>query len=360
MCYLCYQVPPTRQYKRLLEYVKNTGLHERIFYKNFQQFASSNWDCDTIVMTAVKENGEALQYAYETHQSNREIVSMAVNTNGTALLYASTKLRADYDIVQMAIQNNGEALKYASTNLRNNENIVLEAIKQNSFAFKYASSRLKMDFQFVCQAIEQNGYVLRYCLYDFKKSRKSILIAMSKDGGALKYVSEEFQNDYDIVLAAVKQDGHSLKYASNRLKHNSYIITTALIQQKHAISHLPNNTFLIDGKLKTMIIDRLDRYSITIEVFISTFLYACMLGCTSSSSSIKHHITNEKEDVFIIFKGLSKYSLLSIKKEIAEYLGIHSRKTRKSLQQLIPYVQEKQDLALFDMQIERVKMDPDY
>ena len=77
------------------------------------------------IMNTVKNNGEALKYASENAQNNRDIVKAAVKNNGEALEYASERLRDDKEIVIYAVKNNREALKYASERLRNNKDIIM-------------------------------------------------------------------------------------------------------------------------------------------------------------------------------------------------------------------------------------------
>ena len=66
--------------------------------------------------------------------NNFDFVLSKVKINGWALEYASKKLKNNEEIVNEAIKQNGSALYYASEELQNNEEIVKEAVKQNGYA----------------------------------------------------------------------------------------------------------------------------------------------------------------------------------------------------------------------------------
>lgn len=52
-------------------------------------------------------------------------------------------------------KQNGEALQFASERLNNDKDVVLEAIKQNGDAFRFASARFKDDKDVVLEAVKR-------------------------------------------------------------------------------------------------------------------------------------------------------------------------------------------------------------
>ena len=66
-----------------------------------------------IVMTAVSEDGRALEHATEELKGDHEIVLAAVSENGCALQYAAEELKGDREILMTAVSQNGIALRYA-------------------------------------------------------------------------------------------------------------------------------------------------------------------------------------------------------------------------------------------------------
>jgi hypothetical protein len=70
-------------------------------------------DC---VLTAVKQNGTALEYASDTLKGDKDIVSSAVKEDGNALQYASDTLKKDKDFVLTAVKQRGNALESSERN----------------------------------------------------------------------------------------------------------------------------------------------------------------------------------------------------------------------------------------------------
>ena len=96
-----------------------------------------------MVLAAVKENGEALEYASNELKKDKEVVLAAVKKHGWALDYASKELQNDRDVVLAAVKENGYALRHASEELKNDEKVVLVAVRKDRDALKYASDELK-------------------------------------------------------------------------------------------------------------------------------------------------------------------------------------------------------------------------
>ena len=59
------------------------------------------------------------------------------------LLYK--KLKSEKEVVLAAVKQNGNALEYASENLKADKEVVLAAVKQDASSIKYASNDLKED-----------------------------------------------------------------------------------------------------------------------------------------------------------------------------------------------------------------------
>ncbi len=96
-------------------------------------------------MTAVQQNGQALQYASNELKNDRGIALIAVQKDACALADLSSGPRNDREIVLTAVRQNGQALRYASNELRSDREVVATAVQQNWRAFEYASYALKKD-----------------------------------------------------------------------------------------------------------------------------------------------------------------------------------------------------------------------
>ena len=93
---------------------------------------------------------------------NKEVVLTAVKKDGKALEYASDKLKDDKEVVLTAVTQGGWALQFASKNLKNDKEVVLTAVKDNAFALTDASERLKDDKEVVLTAVKNYGLSLQY------------------------------------------------------------------------------------------------------------------------------------------------------------------------------------------------------
>jgi hypothetical protein len=71
-------------------------------------------------MQAIKQNGEAFEYADESLKNDKEFVIAAVSVDGNSVLYhTSESLKNDKEVVLAAIKQNPNALYNASDELQN-------------------------------------------------------------------------------------------------------------------------------------------------------------------------------------------------------------------------------------------------
>ncbi len=57
-----------------------------------------------VVLAAVSQHGEAIQYTYDEFKNDREVVLAAVGKNGYALRHVSARLKSDREVVLTAIR----------------------------------------------------------------------------------------------------------------------------------------------------------------------------------------------------------------------------------------------------------------
>ncbi|KAG2386386.1 hypothetical protein C9374_002832 [Naegleria lovaniensis] len=164
--------------------------------------------------------------------SNNEIMSKVIQHFGFLLQFASNELMNDRDIVLKAVRNDGCSLQFASDRLKNDKEIALVAVTQNGWALKYVSLELKRDKQVVVAAISQNGYALAFASIELKNDKDVVLLAISQHGSLLQYVSYD---DKEVVLAAVKQYSGALEYASYELKNDQEIVSEAIKEGYHSL-----------------------------------------------------------------------------------------------------------------------------
>ena len=97
----------------------------------------------SVVLTRIRQDGMALEYASEELKKDREVVMAAVVEDGGALQYASEELKNNESVMLAAVYKDGLLLRYASEELKNNWSVVYSAFKQNREALQYASPELR-------------------------------------------------------------------------------------------------------------------------------------------------------------------------------------------------------------------------
>ena len=203
------------------------------------EWASDRLKNDTdVVLVAVKSVGYALEWASDRLKNDKDIVLAAVKT-GTALEWASDRMKDDKDIVLAAVKRRGGAvfaLECASDRLKNDTDVVLAAVKRHGWALRYASPLLQDDTDVVLAAVKTHGFALRHASDRMKDDKELVLAAVKQNGWALRYASPLLQDDKDVVLAAVKIHGYGppafggprhLQWASDRLKSDTDVLVAA-------------------------------------------------------------------------------------------------------------------------------------
>mmetsp|Transcript_71106 Transcript_71106/g.170321 ORF Transcript_71106/g.170321 Transcript_71106/m.170321 type:complete len:247 (+) Transcript_71106:138-878(+) len=117
-------------------------------------------DDRTTIISAVKQDGRALQHATPEQCNDCEIVRIAVAQYGGALQWASHPLRQDHEIVKLAASRWGGALQFTSEKLRRDREIVMAAVAQSGEALVWAAPELCGDPEVVLQAVKQYGGAL--------------------------------------------------------------------------------------------------------------------------------------------------------------------------------------------------------
>jgi hypothetical protein len=138
------------------------------------------------VLAAVKRNGGALKYAADKFKKDRKIVLTAVEQNGLALEYAD-KFKEDRKIVLAAVKRNGLALKYAADKFKKDREIVLVAVKQDGRVFECADDILKKDKAFIIQLLNVcpscRGDIFKYVKrekMEFNNNERRMIIKNAK------------------------------------------------------------------------------------------------------------------------------------------------------------------------------------
>mgnify|MGYP001401163425 CR=1 FL=1 len=161
-----------------------------------------------------------------------------VQESGIELENLPKELKKDKQIVLEAVKNRVDALQYAHNIFKKDKELVLEVIKQNGHALYYVDDSFKKDKEIVLIAVKEDGSALEHADDSFKKDKEIVLIAVKQDGSALEHADDSFKKDKEIVLIAVKQDLNALKYANKSFKKK---INTSFINFKKLKKDMDND-----------------------------------------------------------------------------------------------------------------------
>lgn len=282
------KVPLPSKYKNADSATVNSMLqHNGLLLKEFPQYNTY----ESMVMVAVDESSEALEFADNKFKSDRQFIEKLMKCSNIyyhvfqhvdpvlradkdfvlrimknpkyshILTYLSEDLKKDMDVVMTALDSERHAIEYVSDELKadpkfikiikgrykkdllryvnkkwgDDKDFVLEAVKNQGYQILYASDRLKQDREITLEAISSDEYAFLYIASDFKNDRSLLLEALPRNPRLLKSVSDKFKDDIDLVLKTVNSNGHFLCYASDRLKNNKEVVLTAIKNEPKSI-----------------------------------------------------------------------------------------------------------------------------
>ena len=179
------------------------------------------------MLARVTADGMALKEAGDFRSSKR-VVLAAVEQNGEALQYASTELRSDAQVALAAVSCCGSALLDAAEALLDNEEIVLAAVMNEPWVLEYAHPRLRANETIVRAAVQKDGHALMHVSDELRKSVEIVRMAVGKNGCALRFADVTLRDDESIVRAAIRKNALALMFASGRLRKNKELVLTAL------------------------------------------------------------------------------------------------------------------------------------
>jgi hypothetical protein len=157
------------------------------------------------------------------------------------LKYLFRDLARDKDVVLAAVRNNGNALQYVPEVLRRDKDVALEAVASLGLAFVYVPEVLRRDKDVVLAAINTCTDALKIMPDCMKDDKIVALAALNKDGSLIKYISERLRGDKDIVLTAVRHRGgcnvDNLKWASCDILDMEEVVLAAVEENEDAFEH---------------------------------------------------------------------------------------------------------------------------
>ena len=196
------------------------------------EYASQELKADKeIVLAAITNNGEALRYASDEFKATREFVLTAAKSYGSVLNFYSVpkEFNGDKEVVMTALTNDGHALQFVSDELKADKEVVLFAFSNGCKNLYYVSDELKADKDVVLAAVSNDGNTLKYASDGLKADKEVVMKAISCEGlyassYCIKYALNEFNPSKELVITIVSKLGDALEHASAKFKSDKEMI----------------------------------------------------------------------------------------------------------------------------------------
>mmetsp|Transcript_32149 Transcript_32149/g.41334 ORF Transcript_32149/g.41334 Transcript_32149/m.41334 type:complete len:422 (+) Transcript_32149:106-1371(+) len=275
--------------------------------------------------------------------TDRDIVLISCTFDGNNLRYCRD-YNNDYEIVLKAVRENGEVLQYASDEMKNTYNIVLEAVKQNGIAFGFASGKMKGNREIALTAVKTCGRMYQWVQGDdLVNDYEIIMTAVRNDGLSVRFSPKKFRNNYEIMYTAIQSRSDLISLASPKLQMNLNISLSVVGQE--GIHCLGKTVKLFDlDSLNKHIEFHYPKYGLRLNSFL-LFLFGInshhepVPSISSPSSSSKRapqsplmcltrikkkyrQIDKAKRTPLLLLNRLGDEALLEFKKNVSQYAGI--------------------------------------
>ena len=196
-------------------------------------------------MLGQKRNRGEYELEKEGENNELEVVMTAVAQDGLALQYASPDLRANEKVVLAAIEENPEALQYASELLRNNRHVVSRVLyTDNGNGLQYASHELRNSTPFMIRAVFTNGCALKWASPKLRNNKGLAMCAIYESPKALPFVHKDLRRDPEVYAPALFSDPGLAEHLDPTVKQNhSFLNIYNMAMRLNQRRGLPQNVF---------------------------------------------------------------------------------------------------------------------
>ncbi len=129
----------------------------------------------------------------------------------------------DISIVIAAVKQLPLSLDYL-VDFQNHREVVSMAVSILGAALEFASPELKADKNLVKIALRNDGSSLRWADPELMSDKETVMVALENDGYAFRYISTELKDDEECLITAINTCEFPLMYASYRLRSDKHIV----------------------------------------------------------------------------------------------------------------------------------------
>jgi hypothetical protein len=153
------------------------------------------------IINKIKQRKISFRDISKKYRTDKDVVIAAVANSGQALQYTSEKLRNDKDVVLEAVKNDGTALKYTSDNLLNDKDFIMTVSKIVDFRIEYLPIHLMKDKMLVNDLIKNsNGNLKTPYKIVLQKSNLRIIA----DGPMYELYPDRFTETFNLLNVRVE------------------------------------------------------------------------------------------------------------------------------------------------------------
>lgn len=201
------------------------------------QFASDTLkDNHGIMVEATKQAYTVVCLASDRLKSDRDFALITVRINGLCLRELNKKFRSDLEIVSEALETSGHIFRLIDNSLKNDRKLALKAVKRNGLLLEKLNKELLEDPEILLTAVSRYPEAATFIPAHFLKNREIAIASVRNNGLFLKNL-KEFKSDPEVVLIAVKNNPEAIKFASRQIWGNKEIMLVVVSKSGILLSH---------------------------------------------------------------------------------------------------------------------------
>jgi hypothetical protein len=183
-----------------------------------------------VVMTAIKNNGNAFQFTDSFFHDKMEFITTSVQNEHFNFLESNlNSLKFTIEALKNQKLNFDQI---QDENLKRNKDVILIASRYDVSILKRIPEEFQNDFLFVKSIVQENGRTILCANENMKNNREILLEALKSDGYCIQFISKRHLMDPEMVLNAIIRNPKAFLLTAPKLKSNEKFIIEALFKNE--------------------------------------------------------------------------------------------------------------------------------
>ena len=120
------------------------------------------------------------QYASK-FSDDKDVMMMLFQSRPVMFLkYASERIKNDYDCAKTAVKRDGNSLQFLGDSMKNNDEIVLLATAETRHAIPFIGKTLLNDKEFIIKQMKKNDNVMKYVSNEIKNDKEYLIFLLKE------------------------------------------------------------------------------------------------------------------------------------------------------------------------------------